>query len=400
MAKAQSNQGTEYVALPKGAIDALGDEPISDEELAFDEFVGSMSAERMGELRVGKIKVAKDGTPIANTRGAHCFACPIDQFTYSGLLEHIRDKYGAGLYRLVGTEAGKRGLVFNRLIEIAESIAPKSPAQESPLQNPQNMLESVGRIMAESAARTEALIARLTETKAPTVDPMDSMTKMATMFSTMMASMAGMFKQPAAGGGGDILDQAEKLLKLKELLGGGSSGNDSGAESNFFDVVKAGLQSFGPALATLAVRGAQNQEHPALAAPGAPQVIPAAQPNTASYQKPGPTMRQPDPAMANFKRQVDTLVQNAKSGVDPMQLAGTILDLTPDEKLDDLEAMLQAPDMIEKMAALNPEVQIHRQFFDKLRSALLTLLMEETGDTLAPDQPEQPAAGGSGAPTS
>lgn len=389
MAKAQQNQGTEYVALPKGALSGdFQGEPVSDEELAFDEFIAGMSAERMGELRVGKIKVEKDGTPIANSKGAHCFACPIDQFSYSGLLEHIRRRHGAGLYRVVGVEQGKRGLAFNRLIEIAEELA-REDKPESPLQNPANMLESVGKIMAESAARTEALIARLSETRAAPVDPMDSMAKMAALFSTMMGSVSGMFKQqPAGGGTGDLLGQLETLVKLKELFGATGGGGDSDKESNFFDVVKAGLQSFGPALATLAVRGAQTPA-PQLPAPAQPPI--GTDPRSFAPQPFAP-QPQPQPAaapgsdeMASLKRQVDALVQNAKNGVDPGVLANTILDLTPDEKLDDLGDMLEAPDMIEKMASLNPEVQNYRDFFEKLRKALLDLLGEPAADTLAPN---------------
>jgi hypothetical protein len=395
--------GTEFIALPAGSIEdgeLLGDE-LTDEENAFNEFRTGFGAEKMGELRVGKLKLGKDGAPIANSKSAHCFSCPIDRYNFSELLEYIREHYGSGVFRVVGIESGKRGVVFNKLVEIAEDRGPR-PAADSALQNPNNMFESVGKIMAESQARTEALIARLTERQpvALPLDPMESMTKMAALFGSLMQSMAAAIPKPATTGGtGDILDQAEKLLKLKELLSG-SGGNDSGTESNFYDVVKAGLQSFGPALATLAVRGAQQTQPPALAAPESPQVI-STQTAAPSYAKPGPVPKQGDPAMASFKRQVDTLVQNAKLGVDPATLAGTILDLTPDEKLDDLEAMLQAPDMIEKMAALNPEVQTYRTFFDSLRAALLGLLAETVEDTLAPVQGSTAEpAGSSGAPTS
>lgn len=400
MAKTQERQGTEYVALPKGVIDTMNDEtPVTDEEMAFDEFVSGMAAERMGEIRVGKIKVAKDGTPIANTKSAHCFSAPIDQFTYSALLEHIRARHGAGLYRVVGVEAGKRGLIFNRLLEIAEELNPPKPAQESALQNPANMLESVGKIMAESAARTEGLIARLSETKPAAVDPMDQLTKMATLFATIMGAMP----KPVAAGGDDLLGSLEKLAKIKELFGSisGGGGGDSDKESNFYDVVKAGLTSFGPALATLAVRGAQSS----------PAALPAPQPPIGTdprtfYQPQTAPQPQPQPPQTpasdeSMKKQVDILVQNAKIGTDPMQLAGVILDMTPDEKLDDLEAMIDAPNMIDNLATLNPEVVNHRPFFEKLRDSLKTLLKEIDADTLPPNgAPSGAPAGGSGAPTS
>jgi hypothetical protein len=394
MAKTTDRQGTEYVALPKGVIDTLsGDEPVTDEEMAFDEFVSGMSAERMGELRVGKIKVAKDGTPVANTRSAHCFSCPIDQFTYSGLVEHIRGRHGAGLYRVVGVETGKRGLVFNRLLEIAEELNPQRPGQESALQNPNNIFESVAKIMAESQARTEAMIARLSENRAPAVAPVDPMTMM-TQMAGLFSSIMGVVPKPPAGD--DILSSLEKLAKVKELLGSfsGDGGGGSGAEANFYDVVKTGLQSFGPALAALAMKTAA-QHAPAPAQLAAP--TPGYQPIPPVQGIPPVQTQQGAPAMDSFKQQIGILVQNAKMGADPMQLAGKILDLTPDEKLDDLADMIEAPDMVDKMVAINPEVQNYRAFFDKLKAALLSLLMEDEGPTLPADS--QPAAGGSGAPT-
>jgi hypothetical protein len=215
---------------------------------------------------------------------------------------------------------------------------------------------------------------------------MDQITKLAGVLATVM----GVMPKPVQSSTPDLLGHLETLVKLKELFGATGGGGDSDKESNFFDVVKAGLQSFGPALATLAVRGAQTPA-PQLPAPAQPPIgtdpRQFSQPYPQPYPQPQP---QPAPApgseeMASLKRQVDALVQNAKNGVDPGVLANTILDLTPDEKLDDLGDMLEAPDMIEKMASLNPEVQNYRDFFEKLRKALLDLLGEPEPATVAPN---------------
>lgn len=396
MAKSQQREGTEYVALPKGSIETLNDgEPVTDEEAAFDEFIAGMSAERMGELRVGKLKLGKDGTPTVNTKGQHCFACPIDQFTYSGLLEHIRNRFGGGLYRVVGIEQGKRGLQFNRLIEIAEELPSTKPGESSHLQNPSNVFESVGRLMAESAARTEALIARLSESKPAATDPMDGLQKMATVFATMM----GVVQKPATNTGAELLVQLETFAKIKSLFGGGEGKGDGGGGENgaeFMDVIKAGIQSFGPALGALAAQKIQ-QPQVALPAPQPPFVPPQAY-GPIPQPIPQPQPAQPpgnDPMLATLKNQVDILVTNAKNGADPGQLADLILRMTPDDKIDDLGAMLDAPDMVDKMASLNPEVQNHRDFFEKLRAALLSLLEPADATTLPPNG--QPA-GNSGAP--
>lgn len=106
--------------------------------------------------------------------------------------------------------------------------------------------------------------------------------------------------------------------------------------------------------------------------------------------------------LATLKNQVDILVTNAKNGADPGQLADLILRMTPDDKIDDLGAMLDAPDMVDKMASLNPEVQNHRDFFEKLRAALLSLLEPADATTLPPNGALSggPAGSSSAAPTS
>jgi hypothetical protein len=226
---------------------------------------------------------------------------------------------------------------------------------------------------------------------------MDSMAKMAGIMATMM----GVIPKPATQSAGDLLQQLEVFAKLKELFGSGGGDSGSGAESNFFDVVKTGLQSFGPALSALALKNAQNVPA-ALPAPAAPPVHPA---QFGNYDKPAPAPRQAPPGQGGnvnapeLKRQVDTLVQNAKMGVDPGQLAEMILRMTPDEKLDDLGNMLDDPEMIPKMAGLNPEVNNYRDFFEKLRDALLSLLDDTGADTLPPNAPNGgESAAGSGAP--
>ena len=383
MARSDKPSGQEYIALPSGTLrDAeLLEDELNDEETAFNEFRTGFGAEKMGELRVGKLKLGRDGAPIANSKSVHCFSCAVDRYNFSELLEYIREHYGSGVFRIVGIESGRKGVVFNKLVEIAEDKGPKTGPQESPLQNPQNLFESVGRIMAESQARTEALIARTLETRTiPTapVDPMDTMAKMATLMATLM----GVMPKPAAD---DLLGSLEKLAKVKELLGtfSGDGGNGGGAEANFYDVVKTGLQSFGPALATLAMRNTQiAPQTPALAPPA-----PVAPPNTAAnYDKPNgrqPGQEQGNIAMESLKRQIGALIMNAKLGATPDQVANMVLDSTPDDKLDALANMIEDPACVDKMAQLNPDVQNYRDFFNQLRAALMALLTEDEPATLA-----------------
>ena len=97
--------------------------------------------------------------------------------------------------------------------------------------------------------------------------------------------------------------------------------------------------------------------------------------------------------MRAMKPQVDILVNNAKVGVAPDAMAQTVVDLTPKDKLNDLYEFIGADNCIERLTALNPEVQNYLPFFEQLRNRVKYLLIPEGDATTVPESEDFHATG-------
>src|SRR5204862_4317358 len=139
-----------------------------------------------------------------------------DRFNFEELCEYIRTNYGGGLYRLIGTQKGKKGSAFNRLIEIVEPIKQKT-ADGQPPQSLGGIMDAVTNLIAAQEERTERLLQRLGIGTTPTVvappqDPFDLMQKILGMLSTM-----GVIGAKPAGGG--FVEELERHAKVADMLG-------------------------------------------------------------------------------------------------------------------------------------------------------------------------------------
>lgn len=367
----------------------------SDEESAFRDFKNSFKADdAMGILRVSRIRTSKFGgsiSPQSLKGGAHCFSVPIDQYEFDELLEVLREKYGGGLYRLIGVQKGVAGTKFNRMIEIAADQSKMEPekagAAVSGQGNMGEIIERMDIMMQNAQERTESMFKNFAPQAAVTADPFAMMERITQMFSTM--GILGANKQP------DILGELEKLSKLKELAGAFSDGNSAGA--NFYDMAGKVVENFGPAFMAMAANMPRpGQPVTATPTPGQP---PALAPALASLDAPGgeiPAAPGPSPVQTHIdqmKPQVAILVSNAKNNADPEAVGDMVVNMTPDERLSDLYEMIAAENCIERLIKLNPEVQNYLPFFEALRVRIKWLLLPEEEATIIP---ESDAAGETG----
>jgi len=350
---AKANQGEdsrrpvliEYLDKP-----GEGEEP-SDEELAFVNF----QTEFAESDSYAKITVYRQPTGPGNRPGqkklVFLFECGIDEFTYSQLLSRLRDEYGSGTYRLQARMSDGQ-MKFNRAVEIEKS--PTSPMAKRDPESVAELMKGFQEMMAAQAERTEQLIGRFrTEPAKPALDPMQAMAGTMALFTQMLAAMTPLMAGRASGGD-DLLGSLEKLAKIKELFGG--FGDGGGSETNFYDVVGRTLETLKPII-PLALAKAQGL--------GAPPVM------IDQHISATPAQPEPVPMASPIKRQVDMLVAQAAAGADPTALAGTILNMTPEDKLDELHAFISKPDVVDTMASVNSGVNLHRAFFETLRTALL-----------------------------
>ena len=182
----------------------------SDEETAFRDFKNSFKADdAMGILRVSRIKSSQFTRSTQSLKGgAHCFSVPIDQYEFDELLEVLREKYGGGLYRLIGVQKGVAGTKFNRMIEIAadqskDSEPAKVGAELGAQGNMGEIIERMDIMMQNAQDRTESMFKNFAPQASVAADPFGMMQKMVEMFSTM--GILGANKAP------DILGELERL---------------------------------------------------------------------------------------------------------------------------------------------------------------------------------------------
>lgn len=346
----------------------------SDEENAFQNFREQLRAgEEMATLRVSKIP--KSSNHPSNTKGIFCFACPIDRYTFDELLEFLADNYGGGIYRLIAVKNGQKGTAFNRLVEIAEPLKPKSP--DGP-QSTGAVMESVANLINQQQERTEALFTRLlgnSPAAAPAVqvDPFQMMERVITMLATI--GVVGGQK-----GGSDLFGELERMNKVRTLIQD-FAGNDEGGgerrESNAYDLIGKTLDTFGPAFLQAINQGKTQRLKQAPRLPGKPPMIPTSRPvtmdGTAAPATPPPATP-PKEGANSMKAQIETLVRNAQKGVSPEAMAQTVIAMTPEAQLPALRDFIGAPDCIARMEAQVSSVATVRQWFEALRNSLLAEL--------------------------
>lgn len=371
MAKTEIPEKRKPVLIEYMDGDTTEAEP-TDEELAFSAF----QTEFAESDTYAKITVYRQPTGPGNRPGqkklAFLFECGVDEFTYSQLLSKLRDEYGSGTYRLQARDSNGT-MKFNRAVEIeATKKAPTNGAPESV----GDLMRGFQEMMTAQQERTEQLIARLrTEPAKPAGDPMETAMRMFALVMGAITPVLGAAK-PAEGG---VLAEIEKLTKIQDFMGGLGGGREtSAAESNFYDLATQGLKTVAPLLANLPAVLASRQGAPA------PQphviehesIIPQPAPRTNIPRNTPPQGAQVE--NVNLRNQVNVLVGQAEAGTPAETVADMVLNMTPDAKVAELKAFISRPSVIDEMAALVPSVNTkHRQYFEALRTAILTALAEE-----------------------
>jgi len=144
--------------------------------------------------------------------------------------------------------------------------------------------------------------------------------------------------------------------------------NPREGETNTSDILLKALETFGGPLVEAA--GKMKELH----APGNGQAAPG--PDGAANAD---AQREKEMGIRNMmlKQQLGFLVQNAAAGKNPELYAELLLDQLGEKVVLDFVAK---PDALEKLVAINPAVEQHKQWFEALRAAILELT-SDAGDT-------------------
>lgn len=356
----------------------------SEEQISFDAFKGESQDDLIGILKVYRIPNADEITNLYTAKTRYLFNVPIDQFGYEGLLDFIREKYGSGAYRLIGTIPGKKGSRLNKIVEI-EAPMKNEPTKstDSPprSESPSTMLTAFAAMMKESQERTAELVRSLVQNQVPK----DSMAQMGTMIG-LMTQIKDFF-----GGGGksepvSLLAEIEKHKAIAGLFG-------SGAETNESDVWVKLAEQFAPAIVDAMGVG---QGMPQLSGPDTPAIVSGAPAPGAAVVATAPgagvaALRPIDTAlrpiktepnkesseMVNLKTQAAALFGAAKNGIAPEKMANTILNLTPEDKIEDLYAFMNSESCVQTFVDAYPPLEAYREWLAKVQVNILGELVQD-----------------------
>lgn len=397
------------------------DIPLDDIEGAFEEWRGSFdSGEEVGKLRAFQIPLDERGNVMATAKNQiRLGSWPIDLYDYDSLCAMlIRDFMPPErvlAVRLVGTQAGQRGVRFNKIVVLRapkDAPTPGRPGGES--------VDMAGlmRSIQENNERMLAQFRTMQPAQAPR-DPMDEMQRMMLFSKTLNEPMMQMLTallpalagrpQPAAtdpfAGFSGLLDVAEKLADLR----GGGGGDES--DSDWLKALKAVVPLAKPALeaipAVLAQKPATPQQ-PRLTGPAANGAVrnpaPGSQPTQPTPAQPA-AQAQPAQAtdipsgdsqvFAQLKPQIDTLVQMATEQPDPQAavaaadfLYDNMISTLPDEFYDRLYEVVHSDNFIKNASVFNPGVTQHAAWFAAFKAQVLKRYDDE--EAAAISQPTEP----------
>lgn len=424
-------------------IDVLpgGDEaPYEDDvEAAFYEWKKSFDdSESPGTIRAFRIPHDEQGRAgHSSGNQIRLGMWPVDQYDFDTLCDKLKREYmppGDTLMvvRLIGTLSGKSGVRFNKLVTLQRANQPETPGG-----TPKNEFADVMRSMQDS---NERMMRLFQEMRGPvtnegnaggmsgmmqTVAMMRVLTEpMTQMMAPMMAALAGR-PLPATAPGASMKETIETLMLMDKFMGRrGGGGND---EPDWMKLTGAVAGVAKPLLEMAAARAAEGtRTRKSLAAPTGP-VQPVAQPPSQPVAPPtanptpiapvgvrpvapssGVDLSQPSPLpagslaqgvdinapstqlpagegnmFAEYKKQVDALVDVARNGADPVAVADAFFDQTM-MKLDDanyngLAEIVENESFVATIGIYNAQVKEYGAFFAALRTRLMERINDEDG---------------------
>ena len=405
---------------------------IDDTESAFNDFRESFhSGDEPGVVRAWELMIDDRGNVGTTKMQTKLGSWPIDAYRLDELCQLIVDQYMTPdqtrmAVRLVGTDPKKSGYVFNKIMMLKRAHKKESSS------NGAESTSSIMKMMQEMNERNMQLITRLQAPKEEK-DPMMEIQKMMVFAQSMNAPMLTMLQsllpalagRPAPAAGADpfanmtgLLDVAERLADMR---GGGNEGG-GGDDNSFAGILRAIAPLAKPALEALPAIAAMQAARPQPARlppvgatrapppgsvptgppnPAAPSVPTAPQTPTIPVQTIQPTdiPSQDAQMLAQLKPQIDSLVQMAEAGSDPIGAADLIFEqvlLDPRLSEDDFEKLasfVDSPTFVNYVIVMNPAARPHAPWFESFKNQIVKRLSEET-ETIDTPSAQAPIANG------
>lgn len=292
-------------------------------------------------------------------------------------MEYIRDNFGPGTYdiwvygnkRVARRWNGKKvGVPLNWEPPKKASEVKEEQRREDSSQIINGIRELGEMIFKMNEANATRLAAASQPTTQPAFDPMAMQNNMLESMVKMQA-LLGVNQTRPPDQGTVAFDAFVKGIEIMKEVGGGGNGGDTG----LWDVLKTMAAPDGliGKLTDMAQATDAKLTNP-------PQIVgPDGRPIPVVGQAVPHPQAEPDleaKRMNFLKMQLAILVQRAKRNSDPALYAELILDTVEPEAV---AQFITAPDAIEKLAAINPEVANHQDWFRAVGMHLSQILAEE-----------------------
>jgi len=335
------------------AIDVTPDD-ISDLEEDFDDDLSQIFAEfgSSQDDRSFKIKVYR----IIPDKGemAWLFDCVPSELPISN---RLRDEYGGGNFelRVYENSSGRMRLKKKPRLVIE---APRKVEQAT-----QTDLATLLKAMQEQQREMFAQLSDVMQRSSGMVNVPTSPFAMMKEMATAMVSMKEMMQPQQNGNGFEMLLKGVELAK--EL-------NNGGSESSFIDLLRDVVKPMAPFIG----EAVQQQMQEAKKAPKLTPVLPNASappPGMPGAPQPGAANEQGNSDMQSqmISRYLNMLVNKAAAGAEPELYAELVLDNLPEQTIRE---QLLVPGILDELAKVNPGVNVHRDWFERLQTALQTFL--------------------------
>ena len=366
------------------------DADVIDADYEIDDTIDELEA-KAGETGVTYVVRVWRINPGEAEREALCAITP-GEFS----LEYIRDNFGPGTYDIwvYGNKRVARRFNGRKIGVPLDWEPPKKPSEmaaEAKREDTHQIVEGIKELGNLIFKMNEAQAQREQQNKPEPVTPVDPIAIQNSILAGL-GQMKALFApaQPATDQGTIAFDAFVKGIEIMKEVGGKG---DNGGETGLWDVLKTmaapdGL--IGKLTDMAQATDAKLTNPPQLVGPDGRPIPTVA--HAVHHPEAGPAQVDPnlEAKRMNFlKMQLAILVQRAKRGSDPALYAELILDTVEPEAV---AQFITAPDAIEKLTAINPEVANHQEWFRAVGIHLSQMLAEENetpdGETVNPNTGE------------
>jgi hypothetical protein len=354
-------------------------------------------SESTGSIRAYKLPMTEDGTPDVNSKGSkqiYLGTFEHQQYSFDTLCMHLRKAYmqpgEVMAVRLTAFTPGQRGTKFNRIITLQRSKDENETASGG--SDFSALMREMRASQEQQARMMERILApRAQEVLGPKADYLETATKIAGILSPIIApALAAWIARPARKS--DLGEMVAALASLKDLANGGDgSGSDDNSTTTIIKAVAPGALQL---LSQLAANQRPavvpvTRQRPRLP-PAPPQPMAPARATTTATETQSELSPEDNAMLAQLVPQLEQLAALAAQGADPQEVAQLVMETLPDDpEIDErLYAFLNRKVAYMTLFAL-PAVKPHKEWFERLRFALLAEFeTPETEGTPTP-QPSQ-----------